>query len=285
MVGVGVRLEKVPIDPHGCRRPSQWLHERAVASGGTSQARGALDRMGSIKDHRCTQGPHGHQPREIVDQAAVAKKGASLAEHHISAAAGEQFGHRMPHVLGREKLPLLDVYSFAGGRSSEQEIGLAAEERRDLQKVTHHPGRGGLLRKMNVGGDRHPLLPTDLFQHRQPLVEAEPAVAGGTRAVGLVERRFEDELHSMSGSHRRERLGHSHAQRFTLNSAGARDHQRRLPRPAAGVTNLSRKSWSHSRSFSSQRGGFPFRIGYAARVLHSIVHRKPATVWRGGVSR
>ena len=56
-------------------------------------------------------------------------------------------------VVRRHELALLDVDDAAGAAGGQQQVGLAAEERRDLQDVGHLGGRLGLRRLVDVGED------------------------------------------------------------------------------------------------------------------------------------
>ena len=62
---------------------------------------------------------------------------------------------RVPHVVGREELALLDVDDAAGPRRGDEQVGLPAEERRNLQDVGDLGGRRRLRRLVDVGEDRH----------------------------------------------------------------------------------------------------------------------------------
>ena len=48
---------------------------------------------------------------------------------------------RVPHVVGREELALLDVDDAAGSRRGDEQIGLPREERGNLQHVGDLGGR------------------------------------------------------------------------------------------------------------------------------------------------
>ena len=94
---------------------------------------------------------------------------------------------------GARNWPFLDVDHLAGLRGGDEEIGLPAKERRDLQDVDDLGDLGALLALVNVGedGDAQPL--AEIGEDRQRLVETEAALARETGAVGLVERRLVDE--------------------------------------------------------------------------------------------
>ncbi len=68
-----------------------------------------------------------------------------------------------------------------------QKIGLATEERRDLQHVDHICNLRALVRFMHVGENRYGELVADLREDRQGMIEPDATIAPGTGAVRLVE--------------------------------------------------------------------------------------------------
>ena len=108
-------------------------------------------------------------------------------------AGADELRHDIPHVPGREELALLDVDRLAGAGRGDEEIGLAAEEGRDLQHVDRLGHGGALLGLMHVGDDGKPDALPDLGEDRERLVEPEPARACGAGAVRLVEGALVDE--------------------------------------------------------------------------------------------
>jgi hypothetical protein len=50
-------------------------------------------------------------------------------------------GEHVLRVLGGQELPLLDVDGASGRRGGEQQVGLPAKERRDLQAIDHFARR------------------------------------------------------------------------------------------------------------------------------------------------
>jgi hypothetical protein len=75
----------------------------------------------------------------------------------------------------------------AGGADGDQQVGLAAEEGRDLQQVDHLGGRRRLLGGVHVGGHRHAHRRPGRRQPPEAGAQARPAGAAEARAVGLVE--------------------------------------------------------------------------------------------------
>ena len=126
-----------------------------------------------------------------------------------SIAGAGDLGGDVRHVPGREELALLDVDRRARLARGEQQVGLAAEEGRDLQHVHRLRGRRALRALVHVG------------QHRQ--AEALRARRPGSRgprpcrrraprrsagAVGLVEAALVDQRHAGGARDRAQRVGH-----------------------------------------------------------------------------
>ena len=108
------------------------------------------------------------------------------------AGAGE-LGDHVRHVPRREELALLHVDGAAGLRRPRPEIGLAAEERRDLQHVDRLRDARALRRpRARRSAPAAPAL-ADLRKDRQRRVEPDAARALRAGAVRLVERGLVDE--------------------------------------------------------------------------------------------
>ena len=109
------------------------------------------------------------------------------------------FAIDVAHVSRREELSFLDVDDAAGPCRRDQQIGLPAEERRDLQHVGDFGGRRRLRRLVDVGQDGHADLLAHPPQDAEPFGQPRAAKRADRRAVGLVERGFEDVRHAAAG--------------------------------------------------------------------------------------
>ena len=107
-------------------------------------------------------------------------------------AAGDLRGDVL-HVPGRQELALLDVDRAAGLRRGDQQVGLPAQEGRDLQHVDRLGDRRALLGRVHVGQHRHAEALAHLGEDRQALLHAEAARGVGAGAVRLVEAGLVDE--------------------------------------------------------------------------------------------
>ena len=79
------------------------------------------------------------------------------------------------HVPRRQELALLDVDDLAGRRRRQQQIGLPAQERRDLQHVDRLRGLGALRGLVHVGQHGQTERGADLGKDRQRLRQADAA--------------------------------------------------------------------------------------------------------------
>ena len=73
------------------------------------------------------------QAAHIHDKVVVAKAGSALGEANTLVAAVANLGDRVLHVGGSDKLTLLDVDSSTSLCGGDQQVGLAAEERWNLE--------------------------------------------------------------------------------------------------------------------------------------------------------
>src|SRR5260221_488893 len=113
----------------------------------------------------------------------------------------------------------------AGG---EQQIGLAAEERGNLQHVGDLSRRRALFRKVNIGEHRKSGRPANAVERREPFIEPRSAKRAGVGAIGLVEARLEDDAARHTIRELRQMLCHAKIQRIILEHAWAGDEKQRV---------------------------------------------------------
>ena len=152
-LGVLVDLHEEGVDAHRRRRPGQRRHELPLAAGGVAAAAGELDRVGGVEAdrhaqlaHACTRRAHVHH------QVAVAEGGAALGERaRWRLPASRHLRQHVAHVARGQELALLHVHAPAVPGAGHHQVGLAAEEGRDLEHVHHPPGGLGLASLVDVG--------------------------------------------------------------------------------------------------------------------------------------
>ncbi len=134
--------------------------------------RPALARCESHRRQPARQAPHlGNRPH-VIDQSSIPKERAALAEQDVLASARGELADHVLHVPGSEELSLLDVHGPSRRRGGEQQIGLPAEKRRDLQQVADLGGRSRLLRFVNISRNRQSRRLLDSPQHVQSAAQS-----------------------------------------------------------------------------------------------------------------
>ncbi len=117
---------------------------------------------------------------EVVDEAVVAKECASLGEHDVFASCFGGFADWTSHFAGREELAFLDVQSTAVrfaclGRRDDQ-IGLPAQECRDLDEINGWGNCLGLFWSMDVGGGGDAEFLLDGSEVFEPLLDPDSSL-------------------------------------------------------------------------------------------------------------
>jgi hypothetical protein len=224
-----VHLHEQGVDPDRHRGARQRLDVLPLASRPVSLPAGQLDGMSRVEDHRIAERAHDRQAAEIDDQIVVTKAGAALGQQEVLGARRADLLHHVHHVARGHELALLDVHRPAAPRARHDEIGLAAEERGNLEHVEHLRGRPHLGDRVHVGQDREPGLLLDLLQDSQPLGETGAAVGVDRGAVGLVVGRLVDERHAGGGGDALQALRHRERVLLVLDGAGPADHGQGRP--------------------------------------------------------
>src|ERR1051326_3079495 len=144
----------------GRTRPLRPPRRRRGAPGyAPARARGALPRLldtvGRVEEHRrAGRRAEPGQAAEVHHQVPVAKEGPALGDRHLRAPAAAHLFDRAAHAFGVHPLALLHVDRPAGPAAGEEQVGLAAEERRHLERIGDFGGARGLRRLVHVGEDR-----------------------------------------------------------------------------------------------------------------------------------
>ena len=178
-------------------------------------------------------------------------------------------GHHRAHVPRREELPLLEVDRRAGPRRRRYQVGLAREQRRNLQHVGDLGHRRRLRGLMDVGQHRESGFALDPLEHAQALLQAGPAKRSLAGAIGFVERRFENDRNAARARNRGQPLGvaqtglgaFDHARpRDQHEARAAENHRARRYLPFAHDTALS------ARTLAERSGAVSARRTTAARM-------------------
>ena len=153
-----------------------------------------LHRVGGVEDHRCAGGRA--QPLEVshVDhEVAVAEEGAALGHRHVARCRPLRTFSTAPAMASAcDPLPLLHVHRPAGAAGGDEQVGLPAEKRRDLERVRHLGRRRRLRRPRGCRSAPATRSRRGPARAREaPLPGRARAAASAAGAVGLVEARLE----------------------------------------------------------------------------------------------
>ena len=192
--GSGWVSMKTPGDPDRHGRARQNRDELALPAGRRPLPARLLHRMGGVENHRrAGLAGHDRQRAHVGDEGVVAEADAPLGDEHVGRTGRVELRDHVLHVPGRKKLPLLDVDRSARARRGNQQVGLAAKESGDLQRVDGLGDRSALGALVHVGDHRQAEAFADVGEHRQRRREPQPPRARARGAVRLVEGRLVDE--------------------------------------------------------------------------------------------
>ena len=127
------------------------LDELRLAARRSARRARQLHAVRRVEDHRIADLAHDRQAAHVHHQIVVAERDAALGQQDLVVAGGRHLVAACRMSCGRDELALLDVHDAARAAGCDQQVGLAAEERGDLQNI-HDFGRGiGLRGLVNVG--------------------------------------------------------------------------------------------------------------------------------------
>ena len=161
--------------------------------------------------------------------------------------------YRAAHAFGLHPLALLDVHRLAGASGRHQEIGLPAEECRDLEHVGHLGDGRGLVRLVDVGEHRQPARGSGPLQRPKPLVQPGPRLALEPGAVRLVEAGLEADRDAEVVLDARQLFGHRGQHVAGLDHTGPGDEKRSAPEGPAHQRVLRASSSAAARAGAAAR--------------------------------
>ncbi len=171
---------------------------------------------------------HDGERAEVDDQVVIAEGRTALGKEHAIVARGADLLDAMAHVPGSDELAFLDVDGAAGFAGCDEQVGLAAEERGNLEHISGFCGDFAVGRLVDVGKDGKAGVFGDLAEDAHAFFEAGTAEAFDTGAVGLVVAGFEDQWNGQVGGDTLDRFSNRAGVSFGLDDAGAGD-QEKLP--------------------------------------------------------
>ena len=236
MIGVRVGLEKESVGACGGRGIQERWNEFPQAA---ARAVGSLTRLlhrvrGVEHDRYAARGAEAGEVPHVDHQVAVPEKGASLGDRDLGCPAGAHLVHSPGHPLGGHPLALLHVHGPPGTTRRDEQIGLPAQERGDLQDV-RDLGRGrhvaGLV---DVGEDREAGSRADSLEGLEPALETGAPPCPDPRPVRLVVGRLVDDVHAELRRELAQGLADSQVQVVGFDDAGPRDEERGRSSPEMG---------------------------------------------------
>ncbi len=129
--GSGWTSRNRPSAPAAMAARLSGTDHRALAAAAVALAAGLLNAVRAVEEHGASERLHARDRRHVVDQPMIAERRSPLGQQQPVVAGGAGLGADLAHVLRREELRLLDVERLSGARGGDDEVGLAAEERRD----------------------------------------------------------------------------------------------------------------------------------------------------------
>ena len=225
----GVRFDKQAVGPHSNGGFGNGFDERGLAPGHAAGLVGLLQRMGHVHHHGHLEAAHGGQVAEVHHQFGIAKGIAALGEQNVGVAGLPHLVNGKLHGLAAQKLAFFDVYHLAGLGSGDEQIGLPAQERRDLQHIHVLRGQRGLARFVDIGDGGHPNFAPHFLQDAQRRFVANTGKGVEPRAVGLAVGTFKDEGNLQLVRHVFDALGNAQGHVFAFDDAGT-GHEEKLAR-------------------------------------------------------
>ena len=192
VVRIVVNLDEETVDSCCDRSAREQRNVLGLAAADAVRSRGLLDGVGGIKDDG-REPTHDREGAEVDDQVVIAERGTALGEEDALIARGADFLEAVAHVPGGDELAFLDVDRAPGFAGCDEEIGLAAEERGNLENVGGFCDGFAVGRLVDVGEDGKAGIFGDFAEDARALFEAGAAEAFDTGAIGLVVAGFEDE--------------------------------------------------------------------------------------------
>ncbi len=206
---------------------SDGMHSRSPAAGSPLALPGSLGRMGGVEHHRHAGGAT--QPPEISHvhhEVAVAEEGAAFRDGDVPSSPAPHLLDRSRHARRRHPLPFLHVHRTAGATRGHEQVGLAAEKRRDLKHVRHFRGTRRLIRLVDVGQYRKAGRRPNSLERAEAFVQPRAARSRQAGPVGLVETRLEAHRHAPPAGVGGQHFADSRQHVARLHHAGTRDHER-----------------------------------------------------------
>ena len=224
-VGLGVErivvdLDEEAVDAGGDRGASKERDEFGLAAADSVGRGGLLHGVGGVEDHR-RELAHDGQRAEVDDEIVIAEGGAALSEEDSLVAGRTDLFDAVAHVSRRHELAFLNVDGTTGAAGGNKQIGLAAEERGDLQDVDGLCGDFAVAGLVNIGEDGKARVLRDAAEDARAFNETWTTKALYACTIGLVVAGFENVWDIEIGGDSLDRLSQPKRVRFGLDDTRA----------------------------------------------------------------
>ena len=225
--GVGrivVDFDKETVDAGGDGGAGEERDELRLAAADAVGSRRLLHGVGGVEDDGGEPAHHGKRA-EIDDEVVVAEASTAFGEQDALVAGRADFLHTVSHIPGGDELAFLDVDGAAGAARGDEKVGLAAEERGNLEDIDGFGDDTAVSGFVNVGKDRRAGIPGDAAEDARAFSQAGTAEALHAGAIGFVVTGFEDERNLEAGSDALKGFGHGARVRLRFDDAGTGDEK------------------------------------------------------------
>ena len=152
-VGIGMGFEENTIAT-GCDGGARKHRHHPPVTTCITASTGHLNAVRGVEHDWVTEFAHDGECAHVYDEIAVTEGRTAFGEHDVVVAGSFDFGDGVLRVGRRKELTFLDVDATLGVRGSLNQIGLPAEEGRDLQHVANFGNGPALGDFVNVGEHR-----------------------------------------------------------------------------------------------------------------------------------
>ena len=125
----------IPSHPAAAAARASTGAKHAVATAAISCTTRTLNRMRGVEDNGITELPNPIERPHIRNEVVIAKTDTSLGKDVGRASEVFEFIRNVSHIPRSEKLSLFHVYRSPSLRRGSNQVGLATQKSRDLQKI------------------------------------------------------------------------------------------------------------------------------------------------------
>src|SRR2546425_6760634 len=212
-----------------------WLAaaHRVISVGGGGRK---LHGVSGVEDHG-SEFAHDGQRAHVHHEIVISEARTALGYEYAVVSGRAAFLDGVAHLPWRDELALLDVYRALGHSGGNDQVGLAAEECRNLQNIHNFGDFWNVLDLVNVSQNRHVNLIFHFFQNAQSCDKSWPAKTAHGSAICLVVRGFEDERNIQRARYAFDDFRHKERVLFAFDHAWA-GNQKQVTRAHADIVEL-----------------------------------------------